>query len=303
MGLIDWAADKVQTISGEKERRFLVEELKANYEDFKGKITEQVFTLNQLVSQFNEKVKKLNKIRNGRVKGNIFKLHSFLGKFGSLKEIGGYIDESRKDVISLPEQQFEKIETYIGDIDWSKDEVFQKTFFSIPIVAKRKSRNHNLSLREHLNEFKLEANHTMSMLRNRGFSLKLDREICDLYIECIEFISMYIDKYIIKELELVEALLQSIKIKDRIIADEELEGVVFFNDVYLLKDTLYENHYIFIKNTFMFYIISCKIYNTPILTKLLNSQTSNNDYKLLEKQKKALFLQGENIEKNIVLNK
>lgn len=35
---LDWCADKVQTVTGEKERRVLVEQFKEMYDDFKPKL-------------------------------------------------------------------------------------------------------------------------------------------------------------------------------------------------------------------------------------------------------------------------
>ncbi|NLK29260.1 MAG: hypothetical protein GX306_13140 [Clostridiales bacterium] len=301
--LLDWAADKVQTATGEKERRQLVQELKDQYEQFKIDVERIIASLNRIIEEFNEKVRYLNTIRKGVVEKNIHRLSDFLGKFGRVKEVGEYSKETEKQFVDLPEQQFERTENYISEVDWSKDDVFINTFFLSPIGMKLKTRKQNLAMRESLHEFQLEAEETINQLKMRTFSIQLDKQICDLYIECVEFISNYIVNIILPELELVEAFFQALKIKDEVIADQKLHDLRFKNEIDLLQDTVYEKHYMFIKNAFMFYIISCKIYNTPVLTRLLNNQTSNEDIGLLEDHKEILAKQGQAVRNNLIINR
>lgn len=301
--ILDWAADKVQTVTGEKERRQLVQELKDKYEQFKVEIEMKIISLNNIIEEFNEKVRNLNDIRKGVVKNNIQKLSEFLGKFGRVKEVGEYSNETEKQFVDLPEQQFERTENYISEVDWSKDDVFINTFFLSPIGMKMKTRKQNLSMRENIHEFQLEAEEMTNQLKMRTFSVQQDKQICDLYIECVEFISKYIVSIILPELELVEAFFQALKIKDEVLADHNLHDLLFKNEIDILRDTVYERHYMFVKNAFMFYIISCKIYNTPVLTRLLNSQTSSEDINLLENQKEILSQQGKAVCNSLVINR
>lgn len=302
-GVLDWAADKVQTVTGEKERRQLVADFKNQYIVFKGNVESAVAILNDVISNFNYKIKELNKLRKGVVGENITHLSSFLKKFGKIKEDGEYCSEQEKQIQGLPEQQLESAQNYITDVDWSKDDVFMNTFFLSPIGMKMKTRKQNLSMREKLNEFTMEAESTINQLKMRGFAVEQDRKICEIYIECVNYVSKYIMDIILPELELVEAFFQAHKIKDEIISNNALEDLVFKNNIELLHNTEYEKHYLFVKNTFMFYVLSCKIYNTPILTRLLTNKTTSNDAKLLERQKKALFLQGNQVSENLMFNR
>ena len=81
--ILDWAADKVQTVTGEKERRQLVQELKNKYIEFKDILMERISILNTVIKEFNNKIRNLNTIREQKVRTNIEKLHNFLGKFGN----------------------------------------------------------------------------------------------------------------------------------------------------------------------------------------------------------------------------
>lgn len=303
--ILDWAADKVQTATGEKERRQLVAEFKSEYTSFKEKIHILVDNLNKTIMFFNEKIKELNSLRKGKVKNNINELSVFLKKFGNVKDAGEYSSELTRQLHDVPNKRFEEVKNYITDIDWSKDDVFINTFFLSPIGMKIKTRNQNLSMREQLHEFKIESEETAKMLEERRFFTNQDKIISEIYIDCVKYISSYIENIILPELELVESFFQAEKIKDEVIAGNELVGLKFKNNINILKDSIYGKHYLFVKNTFMFYVISCKIYNTPVLTKLLKSDlnTTKDDLKLLEKQRQALITQGNSIKDNLVINK
>ncbi|GEM_PF-5075069 len=128
-GVLDWAADKVQTITGEKERIQLVSDLENYYIEFKENVEKLVVVLNEAVTNFNEKVKQLNGLRKCIVGRNIVKLSVFLKRFGKVKDFGEYCREEEKQIEGLPQQQFDKVEHYISEVDWSKDDVFMDTFF------------------------------------------------------------------------------------------------------------------------------------------------------------------------------
>jgi hypothetical protein len=301
-GMLDWAADKVQTVTGEKERRQLVADLKNRYIEFKGNVESLVAILNDAISSFNVKIKELNELRKGVVGKNITQLSLFLQKFGKVKEIGEYSREQEKQIQGLPQQQFESVENYISGVDWSKDDVFINTFMLSPIGMKMKTRKQNLSMRENINEFRMEAEETINQLKMKTFAAEQDKRICQIYIDCVNYVSRYIVDIILPELELVESFFQVQKIKDKVIANNSLQELVFQNNIEILHNTVYEKHYLFVKNTFMFYVLSCKIYNTPILTRLLTNQTTSEDVNLLEKQKQSLLLQGNQVSKNLMIS-
>lgn len=301
-GVLDWAADKVQTITGEKERRQLVADLKNYFIEFKENVEKLVVVLNEAITNFNERVKQLNGLRKGVVCRNIVQLSVYLKRFGKVKDFGEYCREEEKQIEGLPQQQFDKVENYISEVDWSKDDVFMDTFFLSPIGMKIKTRKQNLSLREHINQFRMEAESTINQLKMRTFTVEQDKKICEVYIDCVSYVTKYIVDIVLPELELIEAFFQAQKIKDNIIADNAIENLVFKNNIEVLKDTVYEKHYLFVKNAFMFYVLSCKIYNTPVLTRVLKNQTTATDVKLLENQKNALLLQGKKVSENLIIS-
>ena len=287
--ILDWAADKVQTVTGEKERRRLVGEFKDVYDEFKTDVEIKISDINRIISEFNRNIRKINNVRKTDVEKNIVLLSNFLGKFGKVKSIGEYYMEKESNMLVLPEHKFEMKESYINEIDWSKDDVFQDTFFLTPIGMTIKTKEQNLSINEKLNQLRLEAEETLNQLKIKEYAAEQDRIIANLYINCIEIITNYIKEVIIPELKVVESFFQVLKIKNEVISGNSLQEIKFSNDIELLRDTQYEKHFLFVKNAFMFYVISCKIYNTPVLTRLLNNKTEKQDIDLLEKDKKLLL--------------
>ena len=280
--ILDWAADKVQTVTGEKERRRLVSEFKDVYDEFKTDVEIKISDINRIISEFNRNIRKINNVRKTDVEKNIVLLSNFLGKFGKVKSIGEYYMEKESNMLVLKE-------SYINEIDWSKDDVFQDTFFLTPIGMTIKTKEQNLSINEKLNQLRLEAEETLNQLKIKEYAAEQDRVIANLYIDCIEIITNYIKEVIIPELKVVESFFQVLKIKNEVISGNSLQEIKFSNDIELLRDTQYEKHFLFVKNAFMFYVISCKIYNTPVLTRLLNNKTEKQDIDLLEKDKKLLL--------------
>lgn len=300
---LDWAADKVQSATGEKERRQLVEKIKILYEETKQKIKAEIQTINLYTRQFNDKIRDLNRLRKKKVEYNITRLFEFLGKFGQVKSMGEYVKEDEKPVMFLPEQKFEKIEDYIAEVDWSKDDVFINTFFRSPIGMAIRTKEQNLSMVEELRRMELDAEATIAQLKHKRLVVENDKEICDIYIYCIHYISDYITNIILPELELVESFFQALKIKNEVIAERVLCDLVFSNDLQLLQDTVYKKHFLFVKNTFMFYVLSCKIYNSPILSRIINNESSQEDKCELKKQTDTLLEQGKLLKDSLVIGR
>lgn len=285
---INLLAREVQKTTGESDRREKIARLKELALDFKEKVTAAIVRLNEYILVFNESIHKLNRLRNTTLKDNIDKLALFLYKFGSCKDAGAYAQEQDKLPAEFPDQEMYKIEDYIGEVDWSQDDVFFNTFMLSPIGMKIKTRNQNLSLQEHINELIIQTESTITELTTRQYSTLLETQICDLYISNIQIISNVITKKILPEMELVEAFFQAEKIKNEILCDHELNNLTFSYNLRSIINTPYHKHFQFVKNAVAFYVISCKIYNTPVLTNLLCNRTSEADLEQLKGERKVL---------------
>lgn len=301
MGIIDWLADKVQTSTGEKERRELVQTVKELAVEFKEKVSEAVTRLNEKLSNFNQVLAKLNEFRSKSVKENIEQLNTFLSKYGRCKPYSAYIPESEKLPAEFPMRQMVQIEDYITEIDWSKDDVFRDTFWLSPLGMKFKTRNQNLSMHEHIGELKLQIEQTVREIDAQTFTAGLETEICNLYLSNVRMISEVITTKIIPEIELVDAFFQAEAIKDSVISESQSREIRFHYDICALIGTPYERHYQFIKNALMFYVISCKIYGTPVLTHLLRHTISTDDKQQIETEHKLLLQQAQAVSTSMIV--
>ena len=290
MGIINWAARKVQNFTGETDRKQIVAQTKLEYVKSRKEIEYIVQELNYTIEKFNIKIVELNNYREKRIKNDVEKLGSFLSTFGNIKDMSEYSEEKEKLFFYIPERAFEKVENYIADIDWSSDEVFLRTFFQGGAFASIFTRGQNIKMLERLEEFKNSVINMKDKLNNKIKMIeKVDMRICDLYIELVEKISDYIKLKIIPQIEVIESFLECESVKNVYIADTKaktIENVEYETDIKLYDNTIYQKHFNFIRNAFWFYILSSTIYSSPVLTKLLeNKNITDNDIEKLEGQK------------------
>lgn len=305
MGLLDNLARGVQNLTGETERKQIVEETKNEYINSRNAITNIVNQLNLVILSFNQKIDYLNNLRLTRVKGNIEGLGKFLSTFGTVKGLSAYshIHERGKTYFTIPERAFEEVENYIEDIDWSSDEVFMRTFFSGGIGAIFFTKQQNMKMLEKLEEFRNEVMHMKNKLNNKITMLeKVDLRICDIYTQLVSNICDYIENKIVPQIYLIESFLECESVKNAYIADtsvKELSNVEYEKDIMIYNNTIYQKHYNFIRNAFWFYILSATIYSSPILTKLLENKTiTDSDIKKLDGQKTLYAAQVKALEDN-----
>lgn len=301
MGIIDWLADKVQASTGEKERRELVQTIKNLAKEFKEKVSEAIAHLNEKLRNFNQALTKLNDFRRKHIKDNIEQLNAFLSKYGRCKPYCAYIPEDEKLPVEFPMRQMVQIEDYISEIDWSKEDVFRDTFWLSPLGMKFKTRNQNLSMHERIGELKLQIEQTVNEIDSQTFTAGLEEEICNLYLKNVRMISKIITTKIIPEIELVDAFFQAEVIKDSVISEAQLKNIKFYYNICALIGTPYERHYQFIKNALMFYVISCKIYDTPVLTHLLSHTTSISDKQQIETEYNLLLQQAQAVSNSMIV--
>ncbi len=290
MGIINWAARKVQNFTGETDRKQIVAQTKLEYVKSRKEIEYIVQELNYTIEKFNIKIVELNNYREKRIKNDVEKLGSFLSTFGNIKDISEYSEEKEKSFFNIPERAFEKVENYIADIDWSSDEIFLRTFFQGGAFASIFTRGQNLKMREILAKFKADMMGEKDKLNNKIEMIeKVDMRICDLYIELIKAICYYIEFQIVPQIEVIQSFLECESVKNVYIADTKaktIENVEYETDIKLYDNTIYQKHFNFIRNAFWFYILSSTIYSSPVLTKLLeNKNITDNDIEKLEGQK------------------
>lgn len=301
--VVDWASDHVQNATGETARRNNMQTL-ANLKDtFSQKVSVAVDQLNAKVTQFNQEITALNTLRKEDVAVKIGMLFSFLRKFGACKPSGAYASEEGKIPSVFPQRELDSQEKYISDNEWSQGAVFGNSLALGFFGMKKKTQEQNLKLQEAIHDVKLRLQGTLDGLSLTTQHTAQDIEICDMYMSNVSAVSNYIQTSIIPELELVEAFFQAEKIKDEVLCDHTLTTPRFSYQLSSLIGTPYEKHYRFVKNTFMFYVLSCKIYNTPVLTNLINQKTTQADKDHLKHERATLENQMEHVQAEMSINR
>ena len=298
---VDWLAKQVQNSTGETERRDLVLQLKEFAIAFKQKLSDALRPLNEAIERFNQKISELNAIRKREVHKNIETLFSFLQKYGNCKSRNAYAQERQALPAEFPKQEMDAIENYIGNVDWSQDQVFLETFLRTPVGIRMSTRKQNLSMREQLHEFQLKMDAMLQEIEGKTFVTKIETDICELYMENVRLITDIITTKILPEIELVDAFFQVEIIKNQVLSERPVEDTSFSYPISTLIGTPYETHYQFIKNAFLFYVISCRIFDTPILTRLLDHSVLPEDYQQLQKERELLDDQAKSVTDTMLL--
>lgn len=300
MNLKDWASKKVQNFTGEAERRELVEQFKQVHNTYLDIIRDIVACINNTIQQYNLKIENINKFRINNVKSNINNLGNFLCKFGNISKNINFEQEQMRNSISIPDKQFELVENYIKDVDWSQEEIFMKSFSKGIFGTKSHTQNQNKEIIQKKNDYKVAMEQVKNRLNQLHKNTELDIEIANLYYENIKLIDTTIQDKIIPEIEFIESMLEAESIKNKFISDKNLDNILVNKDISLLNGTIYKKHFNFIKNSFMYYIISKKIYDTSVLTKLLDYKEDLSGSNELEDQKTLLLEQGKVLEESMI---
>mgnify|MGYP001226934051 CR=1 FL=1 len=294
--LLDRAASVVQGFSGETERRELVAGFKEVYMSYSGKISRVVERINKEIKRFNDRIEDLNEYRSTTVKRNIAYLGVFLAQFGNIKAVERFAPEERVDRIEMPHKHLEAAEDYIETIDWSKDDVFTKTLFKGILGARRETKKVNVEAAQQIEEFTMNGDRTLKLGELKLRFVKEDIRILEMYQESVGMINDTIETKIVPELQLIQAFLQCEEIKNQVLSNREL-SVTAEMDAGMLVAGRYQKHYRFIKNTFLFFVVSSKIYDTPVLTKLLNNERHDAEREVVLNYGRIVTKQRQQLEK------
>jgi len=289
--LLDLAVDRFQKLKIESERRKLVAKIKEAYKEYIAAVDNIVEKINLATDIFNNRIDSLNEYRTIKVKKNLDLLGMFLSQFGNLDNVDNSPIRKSQEQIEVQKKQLDKSENHIDDIDWSEGDIFEKTFFESIIDISSKTKVLSRDATKKIKEFKLQLHENKQSAEIR---------ILDMYKQSIEFISETIEQTIIPEIQLVQAFLQCDEIKNNIIANKEIE-LKKKNDISLLSGSIHNKHYDFVKNTFIFFLISSKVYNTKILISLLNDQKHDEEEKEIVKYNEILREQQGKLDEYMII--
>ncbi len=305
MGLIDWVED----FTGKTERDRILHEMNNLQNDVKKTLETGIKEINKQIEELNININKLNLFRENSIKNNLIFLDKFLQKFGFVDKNIFFREENNWSYSKKNIALINDIEEYKNkyDLDGSL-ELLKAAFGAIYLHFKRQKEN--VRLNAELGRMRHEYEKLKNDLKYQKQFYKENNEIALLYMICLNEIHLTIVNIILPEFETVEAFCQVLELKNKVINDEDLENIVFKNRILALQGTDYDKHYRFIKNAYAFYVISLKIYNTPILSNLFNSKFSKsnfseteNELKYLEERKNILLKQKDNLIENLIMER
>lgn len=305
MGLIDWVED----FTGKTERDRILHEMNNLQNDVKKTLETGIKEINKQIEELNININKLNLFRENSIKNNLIFLDKFLQKFGFVDKNIFFREENNWSYSKKNIALINDIEEYKNkyDLDGSL-ELLKAAFGAIYLHFKRQKEN--VRLNAELGRMRHEYEKLKNDLKYQKQFYKENNEITLLYMICLNEIHLTIVNIILPEFETVEAFCQVLELKNKVINDEDLENIVFKNRILALQGTDYDKHYRFIKNAYAFYVISLKIYNTPILSNLFNSKFSKsnfseteNELKYLEERKNILLKQKDNLIENLIMER
>lgn len=305
MGLIDWVED----FTGKTERDRILHEMNNLQNDVKKTLENGIKEINKQIEELNININKLNLFRENSIKNNLIFLDKFLQKFGFVDKNIFFREENNWSYSKKNIALINDIEEYKNkyDLDGSL-ELLKAAFGAIYLHFKRQKEN--VRLNAELGRMRHEYEKLKNDLKYQKQFYKENNEIALLYMICLNEIHLTIVNIILPEFETVEAFCQVLELKNKVINDEDLENIVFKNRILALQGTDYDKHYRFIKNAYAFYVISLKIYNTPILSNLFNSKFSKsnfseteNELKYLEERKNILLKQKDNLIENLIMER
>lgn len=305
MGLIDWVED----FTGKTERDRILHEMNNLQNDVKKTLETGIKEINKQIEELNININKLNLFRENSIKNNLIFLDKFLQKFGFVDKNIFFREENNWSYSKKNIALINDIEEYKNkyDLDGSL-ELLKAAFGAIYLHFKRQKEN--VRLNAELGRMRHEYEKLKNDLKYQKQFYKENNEIALLYMLCLNEIHLTIVNIILPEFETVEAFCQVLELKNKVMNNEDLENIVFKNRILALQGTDYDKHYRFIKNAYAFYVISLKIYNTPILSNLFNSKFSKsnfseteNELKYLEERKNILLKQKDNLIENLIMER
>ena len=271
---MSFIGELIDKFTGKAERNALINKIEEVKNEYNFILHNGIINLNSNIAILNNQIDVLNDFRINHVKNDIYNLKNFLEKFGILDENNSYLGENKFTEVTFPQQIIYSIEDYIDEYDLRETSDWWKLVLGSVVtgVVLRYFRNkENEKIYSELENLKVKLEGIKNTIRNQEYLLSQNIEITKIYIGTIKEISETISNLILPEFELVEAFCQANELKNYVLVNKNIENVVFKHSIIAYKGTRYERHYNFIKNTFLFYIMSNRIYNTPILSRLFNN--------------------------------
>ena len=303
--LLDKASHAMKSFVGENERLRLIEECKKCVSQYENQLDQSRTVVNQQIGMYNDTVPLINQKRRSEFKAILVELHTFLQNFGNIgvNNWGFSFEFTKSEQLGFREErEIAEYRNNIAVFEKTENQIFDDAVKGVIFGLKIENKKQNLQIEQVKNDIALAVQKMQNEYATMSASWRDRTEIAHTYLDCIELICETINTKIVSELEMILAFLKAESVKNLVISDQPIHEVQPA-DISIIKGTIYGKHYTFVKNAFLFYILSREIYQSPILTRIAQperySDCSNDKY-LLYKQKEVLEQQADILSADIM---
>lgn len=292
----------------EKELIELREEYAEEYDDYKQKLSVQRNEAQKACSFYNGQIGVINSERHG-LREELCSLYDFLKDLGNVGipitvfdyviEVPETISIEVADGTDIKEREREK--RGIGDaltFVVSPAAFLAKQAFT-GILKRKKDKEYLFEQKEVFEREKTKWANQIAESKRLVTFYKTAGEIADLYRSIVATVRDTVKKTIVPELDGIYAFLSAFAIKEAVIYgdDPDEAGNVKIEEI---SGTPYEQHYIFVKNTFEYYQLIKAFFTEPILTTIVSDRKiTAQEEREFKKQIDTIKNQGKVLENSV----
>lgn len=297
---VDACDTGLKKVMGETKLLENIDKYKDTVKQYEEQLDQSRDIVNQQIRKYNDTVPLINQKRRSEFKDILEALSGFLMQLGKLTQNKWQFSfelTTAEQLAFHEERTLAEYKDWIKQYEKTPNQVFDdcaKGVF-VGVIIENKKRNPEIVGKN--NDIHLATDGLQKKYESIAQQWQDRTFIATTYLECIELIHKTISERIIPELELISAFLLAESVKNSVIADAPIEKAEPV-DISTIKGTIYGRYYTFVKNAFLFYLLSRQIYQSPILTRLTQAEQSTSIYsndKLLITQQKELLQQQSDV--------
>lgn len=283
-----------------------IDEYKDIVKQYEQQLDQSKDIVNLQIRKYNNTIPLINQKRRADFRGILEELYRFLLQLGKLTQSKWdfSFEMTRAEELGvLEERSLTDYKAWIKSYEKTENQVFDEFVMSLGFGSRIENGKRNEEIKKKCKEIRLATEGVQKKYASIAQQWQDRTFIAATYLECIELIYETITERIIPELEMISAFLLAESVKNNVVADIPIENTKPI-DISAIKGTIYGRHYTFVKNAFLFYVLSRQIYQSPILTRLTQAEQStsiyNNDKLLITQQKEILQQQSDNLGADIM---
>lgn len=298
--VVDACDTGLKKVMGEAKRLENIDKYKDTVKQYEDQLDQSRDIVNRQIRKYNDTIPLINQKRRSEFKDILEALSGFLMQLGKLMQNKWQFSFELTIAEQLAfheERTLSEYKDWIKQYEKTQNQVFDDCVKGIFVGVILENNKLNPEIVEKNNDIYLATDGLQKKYASIAEQWQDRTFIATTYLECIELIHETITEKIMPELELISAFLLAESVKNNVISDIPIENAKPL-DISAIKGTIYGRHYTFVKNAFLFYVLSRQIYQSPILTRLTQTEQTANGYshdKSLIAQQKEILQKQSNI--------